>query len=128
MCNETRKSHSHTEQRYDGDSTISIRKSIFCISEPMLIFSQSNEDTWADKIKYHIYIPSRYYAFGTSIPVQFTLLPLRKGVRIGKIKMEVLEHVGLETNRQGELAQATTLPDKTVASMEQLVPTESSQL
>ncbi|KAF2670337.1 hypothetical protein BT63DRAFT_413073 [Microthyrium microscopicum] len=90
-------------------------------------FPYSNEDTWADKIKYHIYIPSRYYAFGSTVPVQFTLLPLRKGVRIGKIKMEVLERVGLETSKQGDQALATTLPDKVVASVEQHMPADASR-
>jgi Arrestin (or S-antigen), C-terminal domain len=81
---------------------------------------QSNEDTWTDKVKYKIYIPSRYYVFGTSIPVEFTLLPLRKGVKIGKIKMEVLERVGLETSpQQNDETYSTTLPDKVVASVDQ---------
>jgi len=88
---------------------------------------QSNEDTWAEKIKYHIYIPSRYYAFGTSIPVQFTLIPLKKGVRIGKIKMEVIERVTLETDKHGENWQTTSLSDKIVAKVDQELPPDSSQ-
>jgi hypothetical protein len=86
---------------------------------------QSNEDTWTNKIKYHIYIPSRYYIFGTSIPVEFTLLPLRKGIQIGKIKMEILERVGLETSKLNDQSVATTLPDRVVSSIEQPVPANS---
>lgn len=89
--------------------------------------SQSNEDTWTDKIKYHIFIPGRYFAFGTSVPVDFTLMPLRKGVRIGKIRMELLERLGLETSKQGEEHFATTLADKVVASTEQNIPANASR-
>lgn len=59
----------------------------------------SNEDTWRDKIWYRIYLPTRYYIFGTGVTAEFTLCPLNKGVRIGKIKMEIIERVTLNTDQ-----------------------------
>jgi hypothetical protein len=81
-----------------------------------------------NKLRYHIYMPSRYYAFGTTIPVDFTLFPLAKGIKIGKVKMELLERVGLELSTPGENdISATTLGDKIVTTVEQKRPQEISQ-
>jgi hypothetical protein len=79
----------------------------------------SNEDTWKDKLWYHIYIPTRYYIFGTSITAEFILCPLHKGVTIGKIKMEILERVQL-TTEAGRFKQHSK--DTVVASHEQDMP------
>ena len=79
----------------------------------------SNEDTWRDKLWYHIYIPTRYHIFGTSITVEFILCPLLKGVEIGKIKMEILERVQLKTDG-GKLKDHSK--DVVVASHEQDMP------
>lgn len=79
----------------------------------------SNEDTWREKIWYHIYIPTRYHIFGTSITVEFILCPLLKGVEIGKIKMEILERVQLKTEG-GRLKDHSK--DVVVASHEQEMP------
>ncbi|KIW04267.1 uncharacterized protein PV09_04569 [Verruconis gallopava] len=79
----------------------------------------SNEDTWRDKLWYHIYIPTRYHIFGTSITVEFILCPLLKGVTIGKIKMEILERVQLKTDA-GRFKDFSK--DVVVASHEQDMP------
>jgi hypothetical protein len=79
----------------------------------------SNEDTWRDKLWYHIYIPTRYHIFGTSITVEFILCPLLKGVEIGKIKMEILERVQLKTDG-GKFKDHSK--DVVVASHEQEMP------
>lgn len=79
----------------------------------------SNEDTWKDKLWYHIYIPTRYYIFGTSITAEFILCPLHKGVTIGKIKMEILERIQL-TTEGGKNRQHSK--DTVVASHEQEMP------
>jgi hypothetical protein len=85
---------------------------------------QSNEDTWTDKLWYNIYLPTRYYIFGTSLTAEFTLCPLNKGITIGKIKMEVLERVTLSTE-QGRYKTKQT--DQVVASHVQDVPENSLQ-
>jgi hypothetical protein len=79
----------------------------------------SNEDTWREKLWYHIYIPTRYHIFGTSITVEFMLCPLLKGVTIGKIKMEILERVQLKTDAGRFKDHAK---DVVVASHEQEMP------
>ncbi|KAF2418270.1 hypothetical protein EJ08DRAFT_65143 [Tothia fuscella] len=79
----------------------------------------SNEDTWKDKLWYHIYVPTRYYIFGTSITAEFILCPLNKGVKIGKIKLEVLERVQLIT---AEGRHNSSSKDTVVASHEQEMP------
>jgi len=85
---------------------------------------QSNEDTWTDKLWYNIYLPTRYYIFGTSVTAEFTLCPLQKGITIGKIRMEILERVTLSTEQGRYKTQQT---DQIVASREQDVPEHSIQ-
>ncbi|KAF2139396.1 uncharacterized protein K452DRAFT_289949 [Aplosporella prunicola CBS 121167] len=62
---------------------------------------QTNEDVWADKVCYKITIPQTNFIFGTQATADFQLIPLRKGVTIGAIKMELHEHVVLNAI-QGE--------------------------
>jgi arrestin-related trafficking adapter 4/5/7 len=83
---------------------------------------QSNEDTWREKLWYNIYLPTRYYIYGTSVTAEFTLCPLHKGVTIGKIKMEILERVTLSTE-QGRFKMRQT--DNVVATHEQEMPENS---
>ena len=52
---------------------------------------QINEDIWASKIAYKITVPQKNYIVGTSITADYVLIPLRKGVEIANIKMELLE-------------------------------------
>ncbi|TID20906.1 NADH-ubiquinone oxidoreductase 30kDa subunit [Venturia nashicola] len=82
----------------------------------------SNEDTWKDKLWYHIYIPTRYYIFGTSITAEFILCPLHKGIKIGKIKMEILERIQL-TTEAGKNRQHSK--DTLVASHEEDMPSNT---
>ncbi|KAF1999248.1 carbon catabolite repression protein cred [Amniculicola lignicola CBS 123094] len=52
---------------------------------------QINEDIWASKVAYKITVPQKNYIVGTAITTDFLLIPLRKGVEISTIKMELLE-------------------------------------
>ena len=52
---------------------------------------QSVENIWPNKIEYSISTPSKAVVFGTSIRVDFRLVPLLKGLRIGTITTQVLE-------------------------------------
>lgn len=49
------------------------------------------ENVWPNKIEYSISTPSKAVIFGTSIKVEFRLLPLLKGLKIGTISTQVLE-------------------------------------
>lgn len=65
---------------------------------------QTNSDIWANKLSYSISIPSDAIVFGTSIQADVELSPIRKGIRLGKIEMRLLETV---TKR----IQASEVPD-----------------
>lgn len=54
-------------------------------------YEQINEDIWASKLMYKIILPQKNYIVGTSITADFTLIPLRKGVEISNIRMELVE-------------------------------------
>ncbi|KAK8244996.1 carbon catabolite repression protein cred [Phyllosticta capitalensis] len=86
---------------------------------------QTNEDVWADKLAYKITIPQTNFIFGTQATADFQLIPLKKGVTIGKIKMELHEHVILNAI-QGE----RTIPhswDAIVAKEEFDMPNDAEQ-
>ncbi|KAK7517892.1 uncharacterized protein IWZ02DRAFT_447391 [Phyllosticta citriasiana] len=86
---------------------------------------QTNEDVWADKLAYKITIPQTNFIFGTQATADFQLIPLKKGVTIGKIKMELHEHVILNAI-QGE----RTIPhswDAIVAKEEYDMPDDAEQ-
>lgn len=46
---------------------------------------QSVENIWPEKVEYSISIPSKAVVFGTSIPIDIVLVPLLKGLTIGKV-------------------------------------------
>ncbi|KAF2396970.1 hypothetical protein EJ06DRAFT_181485 [Trichodelitschia bisporula] len=83
----------------------------------------SNEDVWRDKLWYHIYLPTRYYIYGTAITAELTLCPLHKGVTIGKIRMELVERVTLHTDRARQHQK-----DTVVLATEQDMPTGTTPL
>ena len=55
--------------------------------------SRVNADIWANKISYSISIPTDAIVFGTSITADVELSPLKKGIRLGKIELQLLETV-----------------------------------
>lgn len=57
----------------------------------MANMKQSIENTWVDKIGYCISTPTKAVIFGTNIQVDFRLVPLLKGLKIGKIEAELIE-------------------------------------
>ena len=76
---------------------------------------QINEDIWASKLAYKITVPQKNYIVGTSVTADFVLIPLRKGVEITNIKMELLEsrqlycdYAGRRISHQSEAQVAVT--------------------
>ncbi|KAI5778173.1 hypothetical protein EDC01DRAFT_377124 [Geopyxis carbonaria] len=47
--------------------------------------TMSVENIWPNKVEYSISIPSKAVVFGTSIPINIVLVPLLKGLTIGKV-------------------------------------------
>ncbi|EME49340.1 hypothetical protein DOTSEDRAFT_68198 [Dothistroma septosporum NZE10] len=55
--------------------------------------SRVNADIWANKISYSISIPTDAIVFGTSITADVELSPIKKGLRLGKIELRLMETV-----------------------------------
>ncbi|KAI5309175.1 hypothetical protein KEM55_003877 [Ascosphaera atra] len=56
-----------------------------------LAHAMSVENIWPNKIEYAISTPSKAVIFGTNVRVDFRLLPLLKGLRIGSITTQLVE-------------------------------------
>jgi hypothetical protein len=79
---------------------------------------QINEDIWANKLAYKITVPQKNYIVGTHITADFVLIPLRKGVEISTIKMELIEsrqlfadYAGRRISHQADVQVAVTEGD-----------------
>lgn len=59
---------------------------------------QSVDNIWPNKIEYSISTPTKAVVFGTSIQVDFKLIPLLKGLRIGQITSQLMESHDLTLN------------------------------
>lgn len=56
------------------------------------------DNIWPNKIEYSINTPTKAVVFGTSIRVDFKLIPLLKGLRIGQITSQLIESHDLTLN------------------------------
>lgn len=59
---------------------------------------QSVDNIWPNKIEYSISTPTKAVVFGTSIRVDFKLIPLLKGLTIGQITSQLIESHDLTLN------------------------------
>lgn len=84
---------------------------------------QINEDIWGSKLCYKITVPQKNYIVGTSITADFVLIPLRKGVEIDTIKMELVETRSLFADYAGRRMHHSF--DTTVASKTGEMPANS---
>lgn len=57
------------------------------LSETMAV-----DNTWPKKVEYSISIPSRAVAIGSSCPIHMLLVPLAKGLKLGKVKVTLSEY------------------------------------
>jgi hypothetical protein len=57
----------------------------------------SIDNTWPDKVEYNIEIPSKAVAIGSIMPIHFHMVPLLKGLKLGNIKVQVIEYTALAT-------------------------------
>ena len=91
-----------------------------------LIDKQINEDIWASKLAYKITVPQKNYIVGTSVTADFVLIPLRKGVEISTIKMELIESRQLFCDYAGR--RISHQHDASVVSVEGNMPENSAHL
>jgi len=59
---------------------------------------QSVENIWPNKIEYSISTPTKAVIFGTNLQIEFKLIPLLKGLRIGQIVSQLVETHDLTLN------------------------------
>ncbi|PWY78327.1 putative HECT-type ubiquitin ligase-interacting protein cred [Aspergillus heteromorphus CBS 117.55] len=63
-----------------------------------LAHAMSVENVWPNKIEYSISTPTKAVVFGTCLRVDFKLIPLLKGLRIGQIVSQLIESHDLTLN------------------------------
>ncbi|QQK42501.1 HECT-type ubiquitin ligase-interacting protein creD [Penicillium digitatum] len=63
-----------------------------------LSHAMSVDNIWPNKIEYSISTPTKAIVFGTAINVDFKLIPLLKGLRIGQITSQLIETHDLTLN------------------------------
>ncbi|KAJ5081647.1 hypothetical protein NUU61_009911 [Penicillium alfredii] len=63
-----------------------------------LSHAMSVDNIWPNKIEYSISTPTKAVIFGTSLRVDFKLIPLLKGLRIGQITSQLIESHDLTLN------------------------------
>ncbi|KAJ5959554.1 Immunoglobulin E-set [Penicillium vulpinum] len=63
-----------------------------------LSHAMSVDNIWPNKIEYSISTPTKAIVFGTAIHVDFKLIPLLKGLRIGQITSQLIESHDLTLN------------------------------
>ncbi|MCJ1351070.1 MAG: hypothetical protein MMC33_001052 [Icmadophila ericetorum] len=56
-----------------------------------LAHAMSVDNVWPNKVEYSLSTPSKGVIFGTDIQVNFSLIPLLKGLRIGSVITELIE-------------------------------------
>lgn len=56
------------------------------------------DNIWPNKIEYSISTPTKAVVFGTSIRVDFKLIPLLKGLHLGRITSQLIESHDLTLN------------------------------
>ncbi|AET39029.1 arrestin family protein Ecym_3558 [Eremothecium cymbalariae DBVPG len=55
------------------------------------------DNTWPGKVDYSISIPSKAVAIGSTIPLHILIVPLLKGLKLGDIRISILEYTSLTT-------------------------------
>lgn len=81
------------------------------------------ENVWPNKIEYLISTPSKAVIFGTSLRVDFRLIPLLKGLRIGEINSHMVEHHEVAVNHE-----LSTAPGRNVFRISRTVAEDTIQL
>lgn len=59
--------------------------------------TMSMENIWPNKVEYSISVPAKAIAMGSFTPLEFNLTPLLKGLKLGAIKVQLIEYRTLET-------------------------------
>ncbi|KAH3665418.1 hypothetical protein OGAPHI_003602 [Ogataea philodendri] len=88
----------------------------FTTDAPELVETVAVENTWPNKVDYSISVPARAIAIGSTCPIDMTLVPLAKGLRLGSIKISLNENFSFSTTYANHLDERTVLT-KTVPKL-----------
>ncbi|CBF74562.1 hypothetical protein AN4170.2 [Aspergillus nidulans FGSC A4] len=92
-----------------------------------LSHAMSVENIWPNKIEYSISTPTKAVIFGTSIRVDFKLIPLLKGLGIGQIISQLIETHDLTLNPEDpDAIRNTYKTTRTIINDEHTIDEENS--
>ncbi|GME85050.1 unnamed protein product [Ambrosiozyma monospora] len=78
------------------------------------------DNTWPKKVDYSITVPTRSIAIGARCSIEFTLVPLLKGLRLGSVKVRLVEYssfaASTSTHMDERVVMSKTVPKVTVDS------------
>lgn len=84
-----------------------------------LVETMAVDNTWPDKVEYSISIPSRAVAIGSATPIHITLVPLAKGLKLGKVKVLLQEYYSCVGSFGPPHSGERVITDMVVASSDQ---------
>ncbi|ODV83451.1 hypothetical protein CANARDRAFT_184368, partial [[Candida] arabinofermentans NRRL YB-2248] len=65
---------------------------------PDLTETVAVDNTWPGKVDYSISVPTRSVAIGSKCQIEMILVPLMKGLKLGNVKISLIEHYSYATN------------------------------
>jgi hypothetical protein len=74
------------------------------------------DNTWPKKVEYTISTPSKAIAIGSSVPISMLLVPLVKGLKLGKVKVSLVEYFSCAGSFGPSHAGERTITTMTVPS------------
>ncbi|GME52754.1 hypothetical protein NA57DRAFT_26386 [Neofusicoccum parvum] len=83
-------------------------------------FPEQSADIWPNKISYRISLPRVHHTLARQMAVDFLLIPLKDGLSIGHIELDLIETTFLVATKEGQLWRAdksTKVIASTVASI-----------
>ncbi|KAL3476183.1 hypothetical protein BJX99DRAFT_145438 [Aspergillus californicus] len=113
-------------------SALELSHAMVCKSSVFILLTcadmlQSVENIWPNKIEYSISTPTKAVIFGTSIRVDFKLIPLLKGLGIGQIVSQLVETHDLTLNPEDPDAIRNTYKNtRTIVNDEYSLDAENS--
>lgn len=93
-----------------------------------LAHAMSVENIWPNKIEYSISTPTKAVIFGTSVRIDFRLVPLLKGLKIGTITSQLIETHELTMNPEDPVSVHNTYKSTRTIKTDEYELNEDEQL
>lgn len=77
------------------------------------------DNTWPNKVEYSLNVPTKAISIGSTVPISFMLVPLAKGLKLGKINIQLIEHYSYVGYVPPTYANERTIVEKTIKSTNQ---------